>query len=41
MVEEIGYSENDYDAAVCGKYLAVSTYHHLYDLGDPENPWSS
>jgi len=40
VVKEISYGESAYDTAVCGKYLAVSTLHHLYlyDLSDPANP---
>jgi len=40
VVNEIEYNEWAYDTAVCGKYLAVSTfsYLYLYDLSDPENP---
>ena len=38
--KEIGYGKYAWDTAVCGKYLAVSTYRnlYLYDLSDPANP---
>jgi len=40
IIKEIKYNERDYDTAVCNKYLAVITEHHLYlyDISDPENP---
>ena len=40
IIKEINYGEDAYATAVCDKYLAVSTYSHLYlyDLNNPANP---
>jgi len=40
IIKKIHYGKIANDTAVCGKYLAVSTEHHLYlyDISDPENP---
>jgi hypothetical protein len=39
-VNEISYGEGAWDTAVCGNYLAVGTWRHLYlyDISDPANP---